>query len=93
MEIDHDLTLEECKELLSNNVTNLIKQIGDIKILNGQYGPYIRKGIQNYSIPKELASDDILIELNKKQCEEIINIAKTNKKNNNTQYKNKFKKY
>ena len=33
---------------------NVIQDLGDFQVLNGRYGPYIRKDGQNYNIPKGL---------------------------------------
>ena len=50
------ITLEEAVELASNPVekaaAEVIAQWGDIQIINGRYGPYIKSGNANYKMPK-----------------------------------------
>ncbi len=50
------ITLEEALEIIKdgreNKTKNVIKEFGEIQILNGRYGPYIKKGKDNYRIPK-----------------------------------------
>ena len=40
----------------------------DISILNGPYGPYLKKGKKNIPIPKEVSPDT----LTRKDCLELI---------------------
>jgi DNA topoisomerase-1 len=50
------VTLEEAKRIIKdgqeNKTQNVIKSFGEIEVLNGRYGPYIKKGKDNYRIPK-----------------------------------------
>ncbi|MBO4340347.1 MAG: type I DNA topoisomerase [Bacteroidales bacterium] len=51
------ISLEECAVLIAETssapaVQAVIADFGDIKILNGPYGPYIKAGDSNYRIPK-----------------------------------------
>ena len=46
-----------------------------MKILNGKYGPYIRKGTKNISIPKTKGCH----KLTKKECDEIVKNYKPKK--------------
>ena len=51
------LTLEEAVALISapteKAAVEIIAQWGDIQIINGKYGPYIKSGGSNYKIPKD----------------------------------------
>ena len=51
------LTLEEALALISAPVekpaAEIIAQWGDIQVINGKYGPYIKSGNSNYKIPKD----------------------------------------
>ena len=65
----YTITLEEALEIVKQNnqkQNNLIKEFIEekIQILNGRYGPYIKKGNKNYKIPKEYINklDDISLE-------------------------------
>jgi len=65
----YTITLEESLEIIKQNAkkqNNLIKEFSEekIQILNGRYGPYIKKGKKNYKIPKEYLDklDNITIE-------------------------------
>ena len=64
------VTLEECEALIkaASAQAEAISDFGDIRVLNGRYGPYIKKGGDNYRIPKgrDAAS------LTKEDCEQII---------------------
>ena len=76
-----DISLDNVVELLSGKQSNIINVFGDIKILNGPYGAYIRKGDKNFTIPKEILSVRTPDTLNKKDCETIIkDTSKTTKK-------------
>jgi DNA topoisomerase-1 len=51
------ISLEECEALLAENPADkpaqeVLAEFGDIKIINGRYGPYIKQGDSNYKIPK-----------------------------------------
>jgi DNA topoisomerase-1 len=87
---DKDLLLEEAIEcinthkqnnvLMNGNIKNeLLKNIGDYTIKNGQYGPYILYNKKFFSIPKEYD----IAQLTKENCDEIIKLPKKkyNKKN------------
>ena len=71
------ITLEECIGLIredaaaSKTANAPIAEFGDIKVLNGRYGPYIKQGVTNYKIPrgKDAAS------LTEADCQAIINAA------------------
>ena len=71
------ITLEECIGLIredaaaSKTANAPIAEFGDIKVLNGRYGPYIKQGVTNYKIPrgKDAAS------LTEADCQAIIDAA------------------
>lgn len=71
------ITLEECVGLIredaaaSKTANAPIAEFGDIKVLNGRYGPYIKQGVTNYKIPrgKDAAS------LTEADCQAIIDAA------------------
>jgi DNA topoisomerase-1 len=50
------ITLDEAKAIIKdgqeNKSKNVIKEFGEIQVLNGRYGPYIKKDKDNYRIPK-----------------------------------------
>ena len=73
----YNITLQEVLEILKNTQNtknNLIKEFEKekIQILNGRYGPYIKKGRKNYKIPKKYLDnlDNITIE----EVKQIIKI-------------------
>ncbi len=76
------LTLEDCYRLQVENMQkasktngqNSIQDFGEIQVLNGKYGPYIKKGKDNFKIPKDKSPETIT----KAECEAII--AETPKK-------------
>ena len=53
-----DVTLERALEISVSEKDrkrqNVIQDFGDFEVLNGRYGPYVRKEGQNYNIPKGL---------------------------------------
>ena len=67
-----DITLDDVVELLAGKQSNIINVFGDIKVLNGPYGPYIKKGTKNYTIPKEVLAVKGPETFTKKDCETII---------------------
>ena len=56
------------KDGRENKTKNVIKEFGEIQILNGRYGPYIKKGKDNYRIPK--GTDPAT--LDQAACEQIM---------------------
>jgi DNA topoisomerase-1 len=74
------ITLKEASELIKDNSSNeksgSAKEFGDIKVLNGQYGPYIKFKNKNYKIPAIYDIETIT----KKDCEEIIGEGKSTSK-------------
>jgi DNA topoisomerase-1 len=53
-----DVTLERAFEIAiierERKAQSVIQDLGDFQVLNGRYGPYIKKGSQNFNIPKGL---------------------------------------
>lgn len=72
----YSITLERAIELIEESREaerkKNINDFGDIKVLNGRYGPYISKDKVNYKIPKELKAE----ELTKEDCLAIIDKSK-----------------
>lgn len=71
------ITLKEAIELLNENSetvkTGTLKEFGQIKVLDGKYGPYIKFKNNNYKIPAIYDIENIT----KEDCEEIIGSGKT----------------
>jgi DNA topoisomerase-1 len=70
----YSITLERAIELINekneSDKQKIIKDFGDIMLLNGRYGPYIAKDKKNYRIPKgteveKLTKDDCLMIIEK----------------------------
>ena len=56
------ITLSECRSLISDSKSQssapaVIAEFGDIRILKGVYGPYIKQGDSNYKIPHNLKAE------------------------------------
>jgi DNA topoisomerase-1 len=66
------LTIERAVEIiLEKNETDkkkVLKDFGDIRLLNGRYGPYLVKEKQNYRLPKGTDAE----KLTKEDCISII---------------------
>ncbi|MDR1584235.1 MAG: type I DNA topoisomerase [Prevotellaceae bacterium] len=78
--ITGERAIELVEEKRLKDKEKVIKDLGDIKILNGRFGPYIAFEGNNYKLPKNVNKE----ELTKEQCEELIQqqgikSAKTNK--------------
>jgi DNA topoisomerase-1 len=54
----------------------VIRDFGEIQVLNGRYGPYLTKEKQNYRIPKGTDAE----KLTKEECIKIIEKSSKNKK-------------
>ncbi len=75
------ITLEECEELIREASSEkaapaYIAEYGDIKVINGRYGPYIKQGASNYKIPKGKDAAT----LTEADCQEIIAQSEPTKK-------------
>jgi DNA topoisomerase-1 len=68
----YTITLERAIELMREKAESdkqkVLKDFGDIKVLNGRYGQYITKEKKNYRIPKSSKAED----LTKEDCIKII---------------------
>ncbi len=68
----YTLTLERALEIIQekndNEKQKVINDFGEIKVLNGRYGPYLSSGGKNFRIPK--GTDPAA--LKKEDCEKII---------------------
>ena len=84
--ITYDEAVELIKESLEIKKNRIIKEFKskEIEVLNGKYGPYIKKGKKNFKIPPFHEAKDLTL----KDCEEIIKNSKTSKKKS---YKKKKK--
>ncbi len=67
-----DITLEQAQEIYDQKLEQIAKQniatFGEIKVLNGRYGPYINYQKKNYKIPKSIDPQSITEE----QAKQII---------------------
>ena len=75
------ITLEECEALVSENPADkpaqeVIAEFGDIKVINGRYGPYIKQGDSNFKIPKGTDAKT----LTQADCQAIISQSAPTKK-------------
>jgi DNA topoisomerase-1 len=75
------ITLEECESLIQEAsaekpAATYIAEYGDIKVINGRYGPYIKQGAANYKIPKGKDAT----KLTEADCQEIIAQSEPTKK-------------
>ena len=75
------ITLEECEALINETpaekpAQEIMADFGDIKIINGRYGPYIKQGDSNYKIPRGKDAASITLA----DCQAIITSAPPTKK-------------
>ena len=75
------ITLEECEALINETPADkpaqeIIAEFGDIKIINGRYGPYIKQGDSNYKIPRGKDASS----LSEADCQAIISESGPTKK-------------
>lgn len=74
------ITLKEAKEVIDLKASEVksgtLKEFGQIKVLDGKYGPYIKFNSKNYKIPNTYDVDS----LTKSDCEEIIGEGKSSSK-------------
>lgn len=74
------VTLERALEIISekneSDQKKIIKDFGDIKVLNGRYGPYLVQDKKNYRLPKGAIAD----KLTKEDCIKIITSSEKPKK-------------
>lgn len=71
------ITLKEAKEVIDEKASAIksgtLKEFGEIKVLDGKYGPYIKFKEKNYKIPATYDVDS----LTKADCESIIGDGKS----------------
>lgn len=76
----YSITFDRAVEIiLEKNETDkkkVIKDFGDIRLLNGRYGPYLAKDKSNYRLPKGTDSE----RLTREDCIRIIETSDKNKK-------------
>ena len=82
------ISLEECETLIQEASAEkpaqaYLAEFGDIKVINGRYGPYIKQGASNYKIPKGKDAT----KLTEADCQEII--AQSEPRKNSTGRRNK----
>jgi DNA topoisomerase-1 len=77
----YSITLERALELINekneSDKKKVIKDFGDIMLLNGRFGPYISKDKKNYKLPKGSEPE----KLTKEDCIKIIENSDKTKKN------------
>jgi DNA topoisomerase I len=77
----YTITMERAIELIleknESDKKKVIKDFGDIMLLNGRYGPYLVKDKLNYRLPKGTDAE----KLTKNECIEIIEKSDKTKKN------------
>jgi DNA topoisomerase-1 len=66
--VTKERTIELIEEKRLKDKEKTIKDFGDIKVLNGRFGPYIFFEGNNYKLPKDIDKES----LTKKKCEELI---------------------
>ena len=75
----YTVTMERALEIINEkneaDKKKVIKDFGDILVLNGRYGPYLTKDKQNYRLPKGTDSE----KLTKEDCLKIIEKSATKK--------------
>ena len=76
-----NVTLEECKKIICEaadpaKARIAVFEASGISVLNGKYGPYIKRGNRNYKIPHGIMADS----LTESTCLQIIQSAERAKK-------------
>lgn len=70
----YNISLEQALEMIeakkSGTATNAIHTFGDIQVLRGKFGPYIKQGKDNFPLPKKYKDDPST--LDEAICNEII---------------------
>jgi DNA topoisomerase-1 len=78
----HSVIVERAVEVINekneNEKKKIIRDFGDIVLLNGKYGPYLTRDKQNYRLPKGTDTE----KLTREECLQII--EKTNKSKKST---------
>ena len=68
MKIELAQAMEIIREGLEKKTKRVIHDFGDMQVLNGRYGPYIKSGKNNYKIPKDVEPEG----LDEDSCKKII---------------------
>jgi DNA topoisomerase-1 len=68
--------LEIIREKVESDIKKVIKDFGEIRLLNGRYGPYLTKDKKNYRLPKGAHAD----KLTEEDCIRIIKESEKTKK-------------
>ena len=71
MNIELERAVEIIQEGLERKNKRIILDFGEIQVLNGRYGPYIKSGKNNYKIPKDIEPTG----LDEDSCKKIIEEA------------------
>ena len=71
MNIELERAVEIIREGLEIKNKRIIHDFGEIQVLNGRYGPYIKSGKNNYKIPKDIEPTG----LDENSCKKIIEEA------------------
>jgi DNA topoisomerase-1 len=74
--VSFDRAVEIILEKNESDKKKVIKDLGDIMVLNGRYGPYLVKDKQNYRLPKGTDAE----KLTKEDCSKIIENSDKTKK-------------
>ena len=74
--VTHERAVEIILEKNESDKKKMLKDFGDIKLLNGRYGPYIVKDKQNYRLPKGTDAEKVT----KEDCIKIIESSDKTKK-------------
>jgi len=74
--VNMERALEIISEKNESEKNKIIKDFGEIMVLNGRYGPYLTKDKQNYRLPK---GTDVQ-KLTKEECLKIIEKSDKTKK-------------
>ncbi len=69
-----NITLDEVKQLIEEHAQRMkpIYEWGDLQVLQGRYGPYIKEGDNNYRMPKSVDINT----LTEEQCRQLISNQK-----------------
>jgi len=77
----YSVTIERAADIIKekgeSDKKKIMKDFGEIRLINGRYGPYLVKDKKNYRLPRGTRAD----ELTKEDCIRIIEAAEETKKN------------
>ena len=66
------ISKDECINIIKNKDSTLLKDFGDIKVVMGKFGPYIKKNKKIVSVPKKIKPEN----LSKDLCIQLLNNKK-----------------